>query len=204
MNMPTIPMARQATAATIRQIPSISRRTLFRHHHLPTVIIYLLCRHRLLFEPPPLAMDYHSYGSFDTQSQVFENQKIHEPRVHKQSLLARIIRGIIYFVAVFIAGFGAFAAVDSLGKNNVAVGIGIALLFGLFIAGTVVFFLVRRFQHIRFVQFLLGLFVSTGCGIVALILVYAIFGDFSRTLPSFLLSIIILLYGLILAVLALW
>jgi uncharacterized membrane protein len=155
-------------------------------------------------EPPPLAADYNSYGNFGTQSQVFENQKVYEPQPQRQSLLARIIRGCIYFFAVFVAGFGAFAAIDSLSKNNMATGIGIALLFGLLIAGIVVFFLVRRFQHIRFLQFLLGLFVSTGCGIVALILVYAIFGNFDHALPSFLLSIILLLYGLILAALALW
>lgn len=158
----------------------------------------------LPLESEPLAIDYNTYGSYGSQSRLFDNQKISEPQIRPQALLSRIIRGIIYFFAVFLAGFGAFAAIDSLNKSNMATGIGIALLFGLFIAGTVVFFLIRRFQHIHFLQFLLGLFITTGCAFVALILVYAVIGSFSQTLPSFLLGIIFLLYGLIVAALAVW
>jgi hypothetical protein len=154
--------------------------------------------------PPPIAMDFNDYNTFGTQSQTYENQKVYGKQERKPSLAGRIIRGCIYFIALFVAGLGAFGAIDSINKSNLGSGIGIALLFGLLIAGTVIFFLVRRFQHIRFLQFLLGLFVSTGSAFVALIVVYAILGDFQQALPSFLLGIILLLYGLILAALAVW
>jgi hypothetical protein len=156
-----------------------------------------------LLEPQPLAVEYNTYGNYGTQSQIFENQKISEPQLHKQSLPGRIIRGILYFLALVLAGLGIFGAITSFNSDNLTSGIGIILLFSLFIVGTFVFFLIRRFQHLRFPSFLLWLLATTLGAFVIIILGFAILGESSKA-SSFFLGIIFLLYGLILAALAVW
>jgi hypothetical protein len=155
-------------------------------------------------EPSASAIDYNNVGNFGTQSQIFDNQKVYESQSRQQSLLARIIRGCIYFFAVIIAGFGAYGALTSFSSNNLTEGIGVALIFAMLILGTAVFFLVRRrFQKLRFSQFLLWFFAITGGAFLVLVLGFVILGESSKA-SSFFLGIIFVLYGLVVAALALW
>lgn len=137
-------------------------------------------------------------------SQSLLYQKLIPPR--PKLTLFWIVRAILYFIAIFIAAFGLFAAFTSISNNNTIAGLGLFFFFGLMVAGVVFFIRVRhRVQHLRLrplVGWICGATVGT---FMAAILENAFFSDFSKDpVGSFIFGCVVLLYGLIIAGVALW
>lgn len=145
----------------------------------------------------PPSMEYGRY-----QYNPYEKISEHRSRIS----IFRIIRGIFYFIAVFIAAFGLFGTFDSFGNSLPMAGLGLFFMFGLIVAGVVLFFRMRhRITKLRWAQFIWWILGATAAMFMASILEYAFIPNFSNVpLGSFILGCIIMLYGLVLAAIALW
>jgi hypothetical protein len=78
-------------------------------------------------------------------------------------------------------------------------------MFGSIVAGVVLFLLMRRrITKLRWGQFILWIFGATVALVMAWILEYAFIPHFSGPFGSFIFWCIFILYGLVLAAIALW
>ncbi len=147
--------------------------------------------------PPPPPMEYGGY-------QYHPDEKILE---HRSGIsIFRIIRGIFYFIAVFTAAFGLFGSFNSFGHSSLLVGLGLFFMFGLIVAGIVLFLRMRRrITKLRLAQFIWWILGATVGMFMAAILESAFIPNFSNVpVGSFIFGCIFLLYGLVLAAIALW
>lgn len=154
---------------------------------------------------PPPEMEYG--GQSQAQSQVFAGEKIAQVRPH--ITFFRVLRSILYVIAMFIAAFGLAGAFISIsnGKSQLWTGLGIFFGLGLMVAG-VIFFMRQRAPILRWTRFVWWLAGATVGAFMALILEFTLFPSSSslstNPVEGFIFGCIILLYGLLLAAVALW
>jgi zinc-ribbon domain len=146
--------------------------------------------------PPEYSSEY------GTQSQAFSYQKL---SLSRRITVLRVVRSILYFLAVFVAGFGLFGSFISFGNAQLMAGLGIFFWLGLIVASVVIFFRVQhRIPRMRWVQFIWWILGATVGAIMALVLEFSFTNITKDPLGSFIFGGIILLYGLLLAGIALW
>jgi hypothetical protein len=143
------------------------------------------------------------YG-VDTSSQLLFYQKISPPE--PKITVFWVVRAILYFIAMFIAGAGLFGSFTSISSSHTMVGLGLFFWLGLLVAAVVLFRRVRhRTRHLRFWQLVGWICGATVGAFMATILDSAFFSDFSKNpVGSFIFGCVVLLYGLIIAGAALW
>lgn len=163
---------------------------------------------RILPEPPSpshneLVTD--SYDeSFGRQSQIYGDFKVHDERA--RWTIGRVIRSIVYFIAVAFSAFwliGIFVEIDARGPLPIiAFFVGIVMMIG----GIVVFVrLWRRVPRLSFSRFLLYALAATALASIALFIEMGVYPDLSKNIvASAILSMILMLYCLAVAMLALW
>jgi hypothetical protein len=144
-----------------------------------------------------------AYG-VDTPSQLLFYQKISPPK--PKITIFWIVRAILYFIAIFVAGIGLFGAFTSISSNNTLMYLGLFFFFGLLVAGVVFFIRVKHHvQRLRFWPLIGWICGATVGAFMATILDSAFFSDFSKDpAGSFIFGCVVLLYGLIIAGAALW
>ena len=156
------------------------------------------------FSQPDYALPPQQESPSGIASQTFMYQKIYQP--HPKITFFRVIRAILYFIAVFIAGFGLAGEFISISNSQTMVGLGIFFWLGLIVAGVVLFIRTRqRIQRLGvwpLVGWICGATVGT---LMAMILEFSFMPDINKNpVSSFTFGCIILLYGLILAGAAWW
>lgn len=161
--------------------------------------------HNKLFPPPPPPEYNATYDeTYGRQSQILGDFK----GQHMQAswTVSRVIRSILYFIAVLFSGFWLLAAFVEIDQNGVLPYIASAAWLAMIIVSIIIFVQVRqRKQRLRFSQFLFCLVATTITGVAAIVLEVALIPNSStNTLASFILAMILLLYFLVVAVLALW
>ncbi|HZS78826.1 MAG TPA: hypothetical protein VFA41_19605 [Ktedonobacteraceae bacterium] len=151
------------------------------------------------YNPPWPGINYNEPYQFNP------NQKISERRRSGISIFG-IIRGLFYFLGVFIAAFGLFAIFDLTGeKSHIATGLGLFFMFGLIIAGLVFFFRLRgQVTRLHWPQFIGWLVGATVAAFMVSILDYTFFPDFSRGTGAFIFGCIVMFYGFALMAGAFW
>jgi len=154
--------------------------------------------------PPTLPMEYSTSPStnYGLQSEMFQHQKISEPR--SRITVLRVIRGILYFMAAFIAAFGVVGTFNALfGTSNLFEGLAIFFGFGLLVGSVVIFLFMRhRAPRLRWAQFIWSSLAATAGMVMAFILAFALTANGPFSELSF--WIIVLLYGFVLAAICLW
>jgi len=130
---------------------------------------------------------------------MFQHQKISEPR--SRITVLRVIRGILYFMAAFIAAFGVVGTFSALfGTSNLFEGLAIFFGFGLLVGSVVIFLFMRhRAPRLRWAQFIWSSLAATAGMVMAFILAFALAAN-----PDLSFGFIILLYGFVLAAICLW
>lgn len=164
--------------------------------------------HNRLF-PPPLpspendtdATDEEVYGR---QSQIFGDFKVQDRQ--SRWTASRVIRSIIYFIAMPFSGFWLLAAFIEIDQNGALPYLAFVAWLAMIIGGIIVFVRVRqRKQHLNFLQFLFCLMAATIISVAALVVETALIPNLSaNALASFILAMILMLYCLAVAVFALW
>ncbi len=142
------------------------------------------------------------YGAHEAEAELLESQAVPHPGA--QSLLARVIRGLVYFLALLIAATGLLIALFAFQVPLLDI-LGLVLWPVMLVAGIVLFIVVqarRRVQRLHFPQFLLGLFAATCAACIAFV-VDALALVNAKPLLVFVAGLIIMLYGLGLAAIAL-
>jgi hypothetical protein len=153
--------------------------------------------------PPPPPMGYNATPSFSYsgQSNLYPYQNIVQPRPK-----ITVLRRIFYFLAIIVAAVGMYGTMNYLilvpGFSSAGAVVGVVL--GLcFLAGSIVIF--RNVRHrvtwLRWWQCILALLAVTGVLILAL--TSPALTSFGR-LPSILIGIVLVLYGLVAAAIAVW
>jgi len=163
--------------------------------------------HNRLFSPPPPPendTDETNEEIYGRQSQIFGDFKVHDRQA--RWTVSRVIRSIIYFIAVLFTGFWLLGAFIEIDQNGVLPYLAFAAWFALIIGSIIVFVRLRqRKQHLTFSQFLFRLMAATLIGIAAIVVETALIPNLSaNALASFMLAMILMLYCLVAAVFALW
>jgi hypothetical protein len=145
--------------------------------------------------PPPSP-----FGNDMSPMDMHTDQNITEAR--PAVTFFRVIRAIVYFMAVFVTGFGLFVAFISFGGNQLTGDIGLFFWLGLIIASIMIFVRLRyRVQRLRWLPWVLWLACVTVGAFMAFVLDLALVpGQTENPAGSFLLGVIIALYGLAVAV----
>lgn len=118
---------------------------------------------------------------------------------------SRVVRSIVYFIWAAFGGFGILGALISINNSNALVAIGLLAWLGILIASVIVFIRLRhRLPHWRFSKFLYYSVIATVLAFVVIIVETALLGTSTNILPGLFLGIIFAVYGLVIAVFALW
>jgi hypothetical protein len=149
--------------------------------------------------PPPSPFGY-DMSPLD----MYTDQKIAEAR--PAVTFFRVIRAIVYFMAVFVTGFGLFSAFISFGGNQLTGDLGLFFWLGLILGSIVIFVRLRhRVQRLRWLPWLLWLVCATIGTFMAFALVFALVpGQTENPVGAFFIGVIIALYGLAVAVICMW
>jgi hypothetical protein len=151
--------------------------------------------------PPPPPLEYSTAPSISSgmHVEIFSHQQMVPSR--PPIPVFRVMRSMLYFIAIFIATFGLIGAFNALfGTGNRAEGLAIFFGLGLLIVGVVIFLRMRhRVPQLRVAHFLWGILSVTVGLILALILAFALAAN-----PDLSFGYIILIYGVILAATSLW
>jgi hypothetical protein len=141
-------------------------------------------------------------GGMAPQMLLYQNISPTQPNI----TVFWIVRAILYFIAIFIAAFGLFAAFTAFSNAHVIIGLGIFFMIGFIVAGVVFFIRVKhRVQHLHLWPLVGWICGATVGAFMAVILDDAFFYNFSKNpVGTFIFWCIVLLYGLILAGVALW
>lgn len=163
--------------------------------------------HNRLFPPPPSPAENDTYATYDEtygrQSQILGDAKIHEIQPHWTA--SRVLRSIIYFIWASFGGFGILGAFISINDSNALVAVGLLAWIGIIIASIVVFIRVRhRMPRMRISRFLLYFIITSILAFIAIVIETALLANVSKILPGFFLGVIFTIYGLVIAVFALW
>ena len=111
----------------------------------------------------------------------------------------------MYFIWAAFGGFGILGACISINDSNALVAIGLLAWLGILIASIVVFIRLRhRMPRLSFPQFLLCFITTTILAFIVIIVETAISGDAAKNMSGLFLGIIFAVYGLVIAVFALW
>lgn len=117
----------------------------------------------------------------------------------------RVIRSIVYFLWAAFGGFGILGALISINDSSALVAVGLLIWLGIFITSIVVFIRLRhRMPRLRFSKFLYYAIIATVLAFVVIIVETALLGTSANILPGLFLGIIFAIYGLVIAVFALW
>jgi amino acid transporter len=156
--------------------------------------------------PPPPLREYNptpSY-SFPGQSNLYSQQNV----VYPPSKITgfNVLRRIVYFLAIFIAAVGLYGTMYFLiivpGFRSAGAIVGVVLGLCLFVGGLVIFRTLRhRVPHLRWWLYLVALFAATG--VLLLSLTSSALTSPGR-LPSILIGVVILLFGLVVAAISFW
>jgi hypothetical protein len=153
--------------------------------------------------PPPPLMEYSKTPSLaaSRQSEMYANQKVSSrPRI----TIFRVVRSIVYFIAVIFAAFSLIGICNSLfGTSDRFEALAIFFGLGLLVVGVIIFLLLqRRVPQLRLAHFMWGILGT----IVGLFMAFALVSALDATgkLSDFSIGYIFLLFSVILAALALW
>jgi len=164
--------------------------------------------HNRLFPPPPPPRkndtDETDEGLYGRQSQILGDFKIHE--IQPRWTVGRVIRAILYFIAVLFSGFWLLAAFIEIDQNGALPYLAFVAWLAMIISGIIIFVRVRQHkQRLKFSQFLFGLMATTIISVAALVVETALIPNLpANALASFILAMILMLYFLVVAVFALW
>jgi hypothetical protein len=155
---------------------------------------------RLAYDAPPPSPFGYDMSPLD----MYTDQKITEAR--PAVTFFRVIRAIVYFMAVFVTGFGLFGAFISFGGNQLTEDLGLFFWLGLIIASIVIFVRLRyRVQRLRWLPWLLWLVCVTIGTFMAFVLEFALVpGQTENPVGAFFFGAIIALYGLAVVVISMW
>lgn len=162
--------------------------------------------HNRLFPPPSpseRSSDETDEAAYSRPSQMYGDFKGHSTQASWTA--PRIIRSTVYFIWAAFGGFGILGALISINNSNALVAIGLLAWLGILIASVIVFIRLRhRIPRLRFSQFLYHSIIATVLAFVVIIVETALLGDSAKILPGLFLGIIFAVYGLVIAVIALW
>lgn len=163
--------------------------------------------HNRLFPSPSSSpengRDETNEAPYSGPSQMFGDLKGYNTQVNWTA--SRVVRSIVYFIWAAFAGFSILGAFIAINSSDALVAIGLLAWLGILIASVIVFIRLRhRTPRLSFPRFLLFLFIVTILAFVALIVETALLGDTAKNLPGALLGLILAVYGLVIAVIALW
>ncbi len=159
---------------------------------------------RILPPPPPLELAPEPYETYSRQSQLLGNLKIQEER--PRWTVGRVIRSIIYFVAVAFSAFWLLGGLVEINQSGLlpyfAFFAGIVMLIGSIVTFVQLRHRSPRLTFSRFLLFFLAVTVLAG---LAAIVEAAIVPDLSiNPAASFILAMIFMVYCLVVAICALW
>lgn len=154
--------------------------------------------------PPPPEHDVTYDETYGRQSQLLEDSKIHE--IRPRWTASKIIRSILYLIAVPFSGFWLLAAFVEIDQSGALTTLGFIAWLAMIIGGIIVFVRTqRRVQRLNFSRFLYCLMTVTIFCLAALIVENTLVPHLTaNALASFILAMILMLYFLVVAVLALW
>jgi hypothetical protein len=153
---------------------------------------------------PVLEYSSASYSGNDFSSQPFNFQKVSD--IHQRITAFRVIRVILYFIAALISAFGLIVSFVAFGSSVRVGALAFFFGFGLLVSSVVIFMRTRhRIQRLKWSQCIWWLLGATVGLIMAILLYFVFFPDASHEPEAiFFFGWIILLYGLVLAGVALW
>jgi hypothetical protein len=154
--------------------------------------------------PPP---DYSNFSTYTFPPQEVIGERI-SPRSKTGAFIGTSIRTILYLVGAFIAAFGLFGTLLTLGSSDLAAGLALVSGFALLIVSIIILVVVlvwHKPPRLRWPTRILWLFGVTGGACIAAILENAAIGISSHDpLSNFIFFSITLLYGAAFAVIAVW
>lgn len=163
--------------------------------------------HNRLFPAPPSpserSSDETDEAASSMPSQMYGDFKGYSTQASWTA--SRVVRSIVYFIWATFGGFGILGALISINNSNALAAIGLLAWLIVLIASVIVFIRLRhRIPLLRFSKFLYHSIIATVLAFVAIIVETALLGNNTKILPGLLLGIIFAVYGLIIAVFALW